>query len=66
MRDVHLRQVDLNLFSTLYALLKERHVTFFDIANDGVGRSTIREQSASKRSADFSGDTSDSVHSGPP
>ena len=27
MRDVHLRQVDLNLLSTLYALLEERHVT---------------------------------------
>jgi hypothetical protein len=26
MRDVHLRQVDLNLLSTLYALLEERHV----------------------------------------
>ena len=27
MHDVHLRQVDLNLLSTLYALLEERHVT---------------------------------------
>ena len=27
MREVHLRQVDLNLLSTLYALLEERHVT---------------------------------------
>ena len=27
MRDVHLRQVDLNLLSTLYALLEERHVS---------------------------------------
>jgi DNA-binding transcriptional LysR family regulator len=27
MRNVHLRQVDLNLLSTLYALLEERHVT---------------------------------------
>jgi DNA-binding transcriptional LysR family regulator len=27
MRDVHLREVDLNLLSTLYALLEERHVT---------------------------------------
>ena len=27
MRDVHLRAVDLNLLSTLYALLEERHVT---------------------------------------
>ena len=27
MRDVHLRQVDLNLLSTLYVLLEERHVT---------------------------------------
>jgi DNA-binding transcriptional LysR family regulator len=27
MRDVHLRQVDLNLLSILYALLEERHVT---------------------------------------
>ena len=27
MRDVHLRQVDLNLLSTPYALLEERHVT---------------------------------------
>ena len=40
MRDVHLRQVDLNLLSTLYALLEERHVTraakrcFFEPAGD--------------------------------
>jgi DNA-binding transcriptional LysR family regulator len=27
MRDVHLREVNLNLLSTLYALLEERHVT---------------------------------------
>jgi DNA-binding transcriptional LysR family regulator len=27
MRDAHLRQVDLNLWSTLYALLEERHAT---------------------------------------
>jgi hypothetical protein len=34
--------------------------------DDGANRSTIGEQSASQRTAYFSGDASDSVHSGLP
>jgi hypothetical protein len=48
-----------------FAALRRPEAAFFHIADNRANWSTIRVQSASQRTAYFSGNTSDSVHSDP-